>query len=119
MSEYIVEARNVKKHYPIKGGMLGNRIVGTVKALDGVDLAIRKNEIYALVGESGCGKTTFGKVILRITEPTDGTILFDGRDIARETGEPLRQLRRRFQMIFQDTVGSLNPKKRVKDLIAA
>ncbi len=119
MNEYIVETRNVKKHFPIKGGILGNKTVGYVRAIDGVDMRIRKNEIYALVGESGCGKTTFGKVVLRILDPTDGTILFDGHDISRETGESLRHLRRRFQMIFQDTVGSLNPKKRVKDLIAA
>jgi len=119
MNEYIVETHNLKKYYPIKGGILGNKTLGYVRAVDGVDIPIRKNEIYALVGESGCGKTTFGKLILRIIDPTDGTILFDGHDISKETGESLRQLRRRFQMIFQDTVGSLNPKKRVKDLIAA
>ncbi len=119
MSQYILETENLKKHYPIKSGVLGTKIVGSVRALDGVDVRIRRNETYALVGESGCGKTTFGKAVLRIIDPTDGKVIFDGRDISTETGEALRQLRRRFQMIFQDTVGSLNPKKRVKDLIAA
>jgi peptide/nickel transport system ATP-binding protein len=119
MSQYILETENLKKHYPIKSGVLGTRIVGSVRALDGVDVRIRRNETYALVGESGCGKTTFGKAVLRIIDPTGGKVVFDGRDISTETGESLRQLRRRFQMIFQDTVGSLNPKKRVKDLIAA
>ena len=119
MNEYILEARNLKKYYPIKSGLLGNKIIGNVRAIDGIDIKIRRNEIYALVGESGCGKTTFGKAVLRIIDPTEGAILFDGQDISREKGESLRHLRRRFQMIFQDTVGSLNPKKRVKDLIAA
>ena len=119
MNDYILETKNLRKHFPIKSGLLGNKTVGYVRALDGVDVTILKNEIYALVGESGCGKTTFGKVVLRIIDPTDGTILFDGHDISREAGESLRQFRRRFQMIFQDTVGSLNPKKRVKDLISA
>ncbi len=119
MNEHILETKDLKKYYPIKSGLLGNKIVGNVRAIDGVDIKIRRNEIYALVGESGCGKTTFGKAVLRIIDPTGGIILFDGHDISKETGESLRDFRRRFQMIFQDTVGSLNPKKRVKDLIAA
>jgi ABC-type oligopeptide transport system ATPase subunit len=90
MNEYILETKNLTKHYPIKSGILGNKTIGNLRALDSVDIRIRKNEIYALVGESGCGKTTFGKVILRIIDPTDGVVLFDGHDISKEKGESLR-----------------------------
>jgi oligopeptide/dipeptide ABC transporter ATP-binding protein len=112
----ILSIRGLKKHFPITGGML-RRQIATVYAVDGVDFDVMPGEIFSLVGESGCGKTTLGRTLLRLVEPTDGTIAFEGRDITNISQSELRPLRRKMQIIFQDPFGSLNPRMPVSDII--
>jgi peptide/nickel transport system ATP-binding protein/oligopeptide transport system ATP-binding protein len=112
----LVEVRGLVKHFPIKGGIL-QRKVGMVKAVDGVDLVVRRGETLGLVGESGCGKTTVGRLLLRLIEPTAGTILFDGKDITRIKGKQLKPYRRRMQVVFQDPYASLDPRTPIGDSI--
>jgi oligopeptide/dipeptide ABC transporter ATP-binding protein len=114
--EILIEARGLKTHFPVASGLLG-RSTGTLRAVDGIDLAIRKGETLGLVGESGCGKTTLGRTLLRLVEPSAGTIRFEGRDITHLPKEPMRRLRRHMQMIFQDPYSSLNPRMRVGRII--
>ncbi len=116
-AEILLEVNDVKVYFPIKRGVLIDRIVGHVYAVDGVSLAVRKGETYGLVGESGCGKTTLGRGILRLIEPTAGQVIFDGTDIAALPAEELRQARRRMQMIFQDPLGSLDPRQSVESIL--
>jgi oligopeptide transport system ATP-binding protein len=111
-----VRAENIKKHYPLKKGLL-SKSRGFVKAVDGVSISIAEREILGLVGESGCGKTTLGRVILHLETPTDGTIFFDGQNISELTKERLRKLREEMQIIFQDPFSSLNPRYTVSQLI--
>jgi oligopeptide transport system ATP-binding protein len=114
----LLEVRGLAMHFPITEGMVLSRKVGDVKAVDGVDFSIARGETLGLVGESGCGKTTTGRCILRLEKPTQGQILYDGKDISRLPQKELVGLRRRMQVIFQDPYSSLNPRMKVGDIIA-
>ena len=113
----LLEVRGLKMHFPIGEGVLVRRHLGEVKAVDGVDLTIQKGETLGLVGESGCGKTTMGRCILRLERPTAGEIRYDGVDIATLDRNALLALRRRIQVIFQDPYSSLNPRMKVGTII--
>ncbi len=116
MAENILEAVNIKKYFPIKKGLL-LREVGQVKAVDDVSLTVRKGETLGLVGESGCGKSTLGRTLIRLYEPTAGSIQFQGVDFLKIKGEKLRQIRKDMQMIFQDPYASLDPRMTVGQII--
>jgi oligopeptide transport system ATP-binding protein len=112
----MLEVRDLKMHFPIRAGLL-KKVVAHVQAVDGVSFQIRRGETLGLVGESGCGKSTVGRTILRLYRPTAGSILFDGKDISLLDGEGLTAVRQQMQMIFQDPFASLNPRFRVDELI--
>ncbi len=112
----LVEVRDLVKHFDIRGGIL-QRVIGTVQAVDGVSFQIRRGETLGLVGESGCGKTTVGRLLLRLIEPTSGSIRFDGVDITKLDGATLKPYRRRMQIIFQDPFSSLDPRTPIGDSI--
>ncbi len=114
--QLLVDVRNLVKHFPIKGGVL-QRTVGVVQAVDGVNFTIRRGETIGLVGESGCGKTTVGRLLLRLIDPTSGEIWFDGQDIAKLSSGGLKPYRRRMQIIFQDPFASLDPRTPISDSI--
>ena len=113
----LLEVRGLAMHFPVSEGIVLSRKVGDVKAVDGIDFAIGRGETLGLVGESGCGKTTTGRCILRLERPTAGQILFDGQDVSRLSRGELVGLRRRMQVIFQDPYSSLNPRMKVGDII--
>jgi oligopeptide transport system ATP-binding protein len=113
----LLEVRGLRMHFPVTEGMVARRKVGEVKAVDGIDFTVRRGETLGLVGESGCGKTTTGRCILRLERPTEGAILYDGVDIAGLERKDLRALRRRIQVVFQDPYSSLNPRMKVGDII--
>jgi oligopeptide transport system ATP-binding protein len=112
----LVSVRGLKKHFPILGGVL-RRQVGTIYAVDGVDFDVYPGEVFSVVGESGCGKTTLGRTLLQLTPPTDGHVVFDGYELADVDPDDMRPLRRRMQIIFQDPFGSLNPRMPISDII--
>jgi oligopeptide transport system ATP-binding protein len=114
----LLEVRGLQMHFPISEGVVMRRQIGQVKAVDGIDLTIRRGETLGLVGESGCGKTTTGRCILRLETPTAGEIRYDGVDIAKLGRKDLVALRRRIQVIFQDPYSSLNPRMKVGEIIA-
>ena len=115
-NDYLVEARNLVKYYPIRGGVFLKE-VAAVKAVDDVSLTIRSGETMGLVGESGCGKTTFGRAILRLEEPTAGEVIFKGRNLLACDSKEMRGLRKQMQIIFQDPFSSLNPRKTIAQII--
>jgi peptide/nickel transport system ATP-binding protein len=115
--EVLVDVRGVKVHFPITRGVIFDKVIGHVYAVDGVDLQIRRGETYGLVGESGCGKSTLGRAILNLETPTEGSVSFDGVDIASLRGEALRRKRRDLQMVFQDPMSSLDPRQSVESLL--
>ncbi|MGB8336161.1 MAG: dipeptide ABC transporter ATP-binding protein [Desulfobacterales bacterium] len=115
-NDYLVETRNLVKYYPILGGVFLKE-VAAVKAVDDVSLTIRSGETMGLVGESGCGKTTFGRAILRLEEPTAGEVIFKGRNLLACDAKEMRALRKQMQIIFQDPFSSLNPRKTIAQII--
>lgn len=117
MSDVLLEVRDVKVHFPIRKGIVIDRTVGHVHAVDGMDLTIRRGETYGLVGESGCGKSTFGRALLQLEPLTSGTVHLDGVDLSTLKGDALRRQRRHMQMVFQDPLGSLDPRQTVEQLL--
>ena len=113
----LLEVAELSKAFPLRRGPFGRR-GGTLRAVDRVGLAVERGECLALVGESGSGKTTLARCALRLTEPTAGRVLFDGEDLAGLRGRALRRRRRRFQMVFQDSYGSLDPRQRIGSAVA-
>jgi len=119
MTEPILKINDLQKYFPIQGGGLFNRVVGNVRAVDGLNLEVNPGETLGLVGESGCGKSTAGRAMLRLIEPTGGSIEFNGQDITNMKKKDLVPLRREMQMIFQDPFSSLNPRHTIGDIIGA
>ena len=115
-AEYLLETKNLKMHFPIKAGIL-KRTVGHVKAVDGVDLRIRRGETLGLVGESGCGKSTLARVILRLLEPTEGEVIFEGENIFDYDRKQMLRVRRNMQIVFQDPYASLNPRMTIGNIV--
>jgi len=116
MTELLLEVKNLKKYFPIKGGIF-SKPIGYVQAVDGVSFSLNRGESLGLVGESGCGKSTAARAILRLIEPTAGEILFEGKDVCKLDREELRSIRREMQIVFQDPYASLDPRRTVEQIV--
>ncbi|MCK4692722.1 MAG: ABC transporter ATP-binding protein, partial [Anaerolineales bacterium] len=116
--QVLVSVKDLKKHFPLTRGIIIQRQVGAVRAVDGLTFDIYRGETLGLVGESGCGKTTTGRTILQLYRPTAGKVILDGTDLTTIKAEPLRQMRHRMQMIFQDPFASLNPRMTIARIIS-
>ena len=114
----LIEVKNLVKHFPITRGIVFQKQIGAVKAVDDVSFEVKRGETLGIVGETGCGKSTTARLLVRLLEPTSGQILFDGEDIATRKGDSLKALHREMQMVFQDPYSSLNPRKTVGSIIA-
>ena len=116
--DILIEIKNLKKYFSVKRGVFIEKHVGDVKAVDDISFVVKKGETIGLVGESGCGKTTTGRVITRLEQATAGEVRFEGRDILSLEGEELRQLRRELQIVFQDPYSSLNPRMSAGNIVS-
>ena len=116
MADNLLVVRGLKQYYPVKSGL--GKEPSYVKAVDNVDFEVRRGEVFGIVGESGCGKSTLGKSICKLIEPTDGSIVLDGEEIAKYTQKQMRPIRKKVQMVFQDPYASLNPRMSVRDIVA-
>ena len=114
----ILEAKNLKKYFPVTKGLLISKVTGHIKAVDDISFELRAGETLGIVGESGCGKSTTAKMMLMLEEPTDGNILFEGQDVHHSNAAVRKSYRSSVQAVFQDPWSSLNPRMRVKDIIA-
>src|SRR5947208_7386238 len=117
-SKTLIDVRDLKMHFPLTQGIIRQRVIGYVRAVDGISFTIDRGQTLGLVGESGSGKTTIGRTIVRLYKPTGGQMLFENVDLASLGGEQLRQMRQRVQMVFQDPFASLNPRFTIGSLIA-
>lgn len=114
----VLQVRSLKKHFPVTRGFVWKKVVGWVQAVDGINFSIPQGETFAIVGESGCGKTTTTKLVLRLEEPTSGQVLADGKDVHTLRDDDLKEYRTAVQAVFQDPWSSLNPRMRVRDIVA-
>src|SRR6201995_954942 len=114
----LVEVRDLVKHFPIKRGVIFQRQIGAVKAVDGISFDVKQGETLGIVGETGCGKSTTARLLCRLMDPTAGTITIDGRDVGAQKGDELKAMHREVQMVFQDPYSSLNPRKSVGSIIS-
>src|SRR3989440_7858896 len=117
MAEELLAVENLQKHFPVTRGIIFQKEIARVRAVDGVSFTIKEGETLGVVGESGCGKSTMARCVMRLLESTGGTIVFDGQDITRLKGSALMRVRREMMMVFQDPYASLNPRKRVGAII--
>jgi oligopeptide transport system ATP-binding protein len=115
-AQQLIAADNLAKWFPIRGGLLG-RAVSHVKAVDGVTIGVNRGETLGLVGESGCGKTTLGRTMMRLTDPSKGRVFFDGQEITNLKGRRLKPFRRQMQMVFQDPYASLDPRQSIRSAL--